>query len=215
MRMEAYMLNRLLPLSAGLMLAACAAGPVKTLLPPQPLAEVLRSGGKVIYMRHTTADKGQDVRGPGAWWKPCGEGHRMLSEKGRADAVRIGESIRRLAIPVTELRCSEYCRAVETARLLGLGDPIPDSRLNYWHVWHSIDPKNWKKRVLRGMKELLSIRPEHGNLMFVSHKHDYPDPPHPVLGDLQDGECAVFAPNGRGKFALLGRIRIEDWDMMK
>ena len=91
-------------------------------------------------MRHMTADVGRDVQGSGEWWKKCGEGHRMLSDKGRADAVQVGEAIRRLRIPISEVYCSEYCRAVETARLLSLGDPKTDARLNGWPVWKAVDP---------------------------------------------------------------------------
>src|SRR5512135_1953015 len=113
-----------------LTLAGCATSPVSEPSSLLSTVQTLRAGGNVIYMRHVTADVGRDVQGPGEWWKKCGEGHRMLSDKGRADAVQVGEAIRRLRIPISKVYCSEYCRAVETARLLSLGEPETDARLN-------------------------------------------------------------------------------------
>ena len=194
-----------------LALVGCATGPTQTPSSSSSLLEALRAGGNVIYMRHVTADVGNDVQGAGEWWKRCGEGHRMLSDKGRSDAIRVGEAIRRLRIPISEVRCSEYCRAVETARLLSLGDPKPDARLNGWPVWKAVDPEHGMQRLSQGTRELLAVRPVQGNVLLVSHKQDIPDPADPVLADLNDGECAVFSPYGRGGFALRGRIKVEDW----
>ena len=163
------------------------------------LVEALRAGGNVIYMRHVTADVGRDVQGAGEWWKKCGEGHRMLSDKGRADAVQVGEAIRRLRIPISEVYCSEYCRAVETARLLSLGDPKTDARLNGWPAWKAVDPERGLQRLSQGTRDLLAARPAQGNVLLVSHKQDFSDPTDPVLADLKDGECAVFTPDGRGR----------------
>ena len=85
-----------------LTLGGCATGPTYPPSALPSLMETLRAGGNVIYMRHVTADIGRDVQGPGEWWKKCGEGHRMLSDKGRADAVQVGEAIRRLRIPISQ-----------------------------------------------------------------------------------------------------------------
>ena len=139
----------------------------------------------------------------------------MLSDKGRADAVQVGEAIRRLRIPIAQVRCSEYCRAVETARLLSLGDSRTDARLNGWPVWKAMDPERGLQRLSQGTKDLLALRPAQGNVLLVSHKQDFSDPADPVLADLKDGECAVFTPDGRGGFALRGRIKVEDWPALK
>jgi len=179
------------------------------------LVELLRGGGYVIYMRHMNADAGRDVTGSGEWWKKCGEGHRMLSEKGRAEAVQTGRAIRRLGIPISEIRSSEYCRAVETARLLALGDPKTDARLNGWPAWKDVDPEHGLDHLAEGTRTLLAARPVRGNVLLVSHKQDFPNPADPVLADLGDGESAVFAPDDRGGFALVGRIKPEDWAKME
>jgi len=191
--------------------AGCATGPMH---PPSSLpllVEALRIGGNVIYMRHTTADVGRDVQGADDWWKKCGEGHRMLSDKGRADAAQIGETIRRFGFPISEVRCSEYCRAVETARLLSLGALKTDPRLNGWPAWKAVDPERGLQRLAQGTRALLAAPPAQENVLLLSHKQDFPRSTDPVLADLKDGECAVFTPDARGGFVLRGRIKAEDW----
>ncbi len=195
--------------------AGCATGPTRPPSSLPSLVEMLRAGGYVIYMRHMNADVGRDVPGDGEWWKKCGEGHRMLSDRGRAEAARIGEAIRQLGIPISEVRTSEYCRAVETARLLGLGDPRTDARLNGWPAWKTVDPERGLERLAGGTKALLAARPVQGNVLLISHKQDFPHPATPVLADLEDGESAVFAPDGRGGFVLRGRIKPKDWAQME
>ena len=138
----------------------------------------------------------------------------MLSDKGRADAVLVGKAIRRLHIPIADIKCSEYCRAVETARLLSLGDPKIDARLNGWSAWKAVDPERGLQRLSQSTRDLLAARPAQGNVLLVSHKQDFPDPTAPVLADLKDGECAVFTPDGRGGFALRARIKVEDWPVL-
>jgi broad specificity phosphatase PhoE len=196
-------------------LAGCATSPQSAPSFWPSLVETLRAGGNVIYLRHVTADVGRDAQGPGEWWKNCGEGHRMLSDKGRADAVHIGEAIRRLVIPIDQVYSSEYCRAMETARLLSRGDPKTDARLNGWPAWKAVDPDRGLQRLSQGTRELLAAQPAQGNVLLVSHKQDCSDPAASVLADLQDGECAVFTPNGRGGFELRGRIKVEDWANLK
>jgi phosphohistidine phosphatase SixA len=162
-------------------------------------------------MRHPEADVGLDKPRAGAWWKECGEGHRMLSDKGRADAVLVGKAIRRLGVPISEVRSSEYCRAVEAARLLGLGEPRTDARLNHWQARVTGDPETAFKILAQETKAILSARPAKGNVLLVSHKQEFKGPADPALAVLQDGECAVFTPDGRGGFALRGQVKVEDW----
>ncbi len=207
-------------LVAGLLLGSLAlAGSATGSAQPSPstasLAEMLRAGGNVIYLRHMNADVGNDVPGPGEWWKKCGEGHRMLSDRGRSDAVKVGEAIRGLGLPISEVRCSEYCRAVETARLLALGEPKTDARLNGWPAWKTVDPEHGLERLAQGTRALLASPPSRGNVLLVSHRQEIPNLPDPVIADLKDGECAVFTPDGRGGFELRGRIKVEDWALLK
>ena len=77
------------------------------------------------------------------------------------------------------------------------------------------DPEHGLQRLSQGTRDLLAVRPAQGNVLLVSHMQDIPDPADPVLADLQDGECAVFTPDGHGGFTLRGRIPFEEWAALK
>jgi hypothetical protein len=78
-----------------------------------------------------------------------------------------------------------------------------------------MDPQKGLKRLAQGTRELLSTRPERGNVLLVSHKQDFYGSVDPVLDDIQEGECVVFLPKGGGRFEILGRIKLSDWEKMK
>src|ERR1700704_407512 len=82
--------------------------------------DALRQGGHVIVFRHgaTFSDQADtDPLNPANVAK-----QRQLNDEGRALAKSIGESMRKLRIPVGQVQTSMFQRAVETGTLLGFGD---------------------------------------------------------------------------------------------
>ncbi len=82
------------------------------------LWQALRSGGHVALMRHALA--------PGTGDPPQFElgdctTQRNLSAAGRAQAARIGERFRANGIRSARIFSSQWCRCIDTARLLNLG----------------------------------------------------------------------------------------------
>src|SRR5450631_1969530 len=95
---------------------ACAAESPPATLSGPALLTALRAGGLIIYFRHTSTDFGQnDDQMTG--YEDCAR-QRNLTDQGRAEAKRIGESIKRLAIPVGDVLASPFCRTKETATLI-------------------------------------------------------------------------------------------------
>jgi hypothetical protein len=165
----------------------------------------LRTGGYVIYMRHMTADVGRDVPGAGEWWKKCGEGHRMLSDKGRAEAVHIGEAIRRCRFPISEVRSSEYCRTIKPRAFLPRA-PRADARLNGWPAWKAVDPeRGLKPRLAQGTRELLAAA-QIGNGACLAQAGL---PSADLLADLKDGDLPCLLQMA-GAGSCSARIRVED-----
>ena len=106
-------------LGAGLALAApaVATGPVvASALDP---VVALRRGGYVILMRHATTVPGTGDP-PGFDPTDCAT-QRNLSDAGRAEAVAWGRFFAEHRIPVGHVAASAWCRARETAELVGLG----------------------------------------------------------------------------------------------
>ena len=91
------------------------------------LWRALRSGEAVALLRHAEAPGVGDP--PGFRLDDCST-QRNLSMAGRAQAVATGELFRANGIAATRVYSSEWCRCLETARLLRLGEVIPLEQLN-------------------------------------------------------------------------------------
>lgn len=89
------------------------------------LWEVLKTSSGVAVMRHAIAPGTGDP--PGFRLEDCST-QRNLSEEGRDQGRRIGERFREQGILEMAVYSSQWCRCLETARLLGLGDvtELPD-----------------------------------------------------------------------------------------
>ena len=86
----------------------------------QALIAALRDGGNVIVLRHGAPHAEQADAKP---FDPSDIVHqRLLNDQGRLTAKVMGEALNSLEVAVSEVRSSQYNRAVETATLLDLGE---------------------------------------------------------------------------------------------
>jgi phosphohistidine phosphatase SixA len=103
-------------------------------LPPQAHASeavwaLLKQSGHHVLLRHANAPGiGEDP--PGIDLKNCAL-QRNLDNTGRSQARAIGDAFRRHGIAQARLVSSQFCRALETARLLRLGPVEQLAALNY------------------------------------------------------------------------------------
>lgn len=99
------------------LLGACLAVPAlaqgHAFIPEASLLPMLRAGGLNLYIRHAITDRSQMDTGR----RGDRAGQRNLSEAGRQQAIRLGQAIRALNIPVDEVLTSEVFRALDTAEL--------------------------------------------------------------------------------------------------
>jgi hypothetical protein len=178
-------------------LAALAADP--------QLAEDLRKGGYVLYIRHTSTDFSKDDARMSSF-EDCAN-QRPLTDKGRDEARAIAGQIKRLSIPIDKVYASPFCRTVETAMLaFGKAEKMREARGG---PVRSDDPKRYD-----GLKTLLSTPPAPGQNNVVS---SHGNPFFALFGApyLAEGEMAVVKPQGNAGFALTARIRLEDWPALK
>ena len=86
--------------------------------------------GNVIFLRHAFAP-GMDANGEPAKFKidDCST-QRNLDSTGRKQATIIGEKFSETGIKFGAIYSSQWCRCLETARLLDLGEVFPDASLN-------------------------------------------------------------------------------------
>jgi len=198
--------GHLLLLLSGFALAQSTPPPAPT--PPLPvidpakalegaaLLDALHGGGYVLYMRHGRQGGPQDE-------VPCSRPN--LIAEGVEQAKKVGEALHALNIPVGVVRASRFCRAIETARLLGFGEPQVTADLNF-AVGDS--PLHAARR-----KRLAEDPPAGTNVILVSHGHAGPNDADKV--QLELAEIIAYRPDGHGASEPVARIRLEDWGRLR
>ena len=180
-------------------------------LADQALMAQLRSGGLVLYMRHSTSDSTRPDRAPTVDLTDCST-QRPLSDDGRKQASTLGQNLLRARIPVGEVIHSPYCRARETAQLAFAGQPelLQQEPLL---AYSANLPSEQKKPLLAAVRELLSRPVAPGsNRVIIAHA--------PNLADLMgyfvkpEGTFAVFRPLGASQFEYLGSIPPPLWSTL-
>jgi broad specificity phosphatase PhoE len=178
--------------------------------PPVDLIDGMRLGGHVIVLRHgaTTLDITKDgMSNPG---KPGIE--RQLSDSGRAQAIAIGEGLRKLGIRVGPVMTSPLQRAVDTATLLGLGE----IRINPDLAEISNATSRFEnERRGNALRKLVGSRAGPDNLVIVTHKPNLIEAFGSSLADMREGEAAVFEPDATGDgYRVVARFQANDWGLL-
>lgn len=174
----------------------------------QALIKALQQGGYNLYFRHEATDWSQydNVRERDDWLSCDGSRMRQLSEAGRQRAKRTGEAMRQLNIPVNEVLASPYCRTMETARQLNMGDVrATDEVMNL----RSASYFGGRDAIVTSARTLLASFPKPGgNRVVVAHGNVAREatPVYPV-----EGEAVIFKPDGQGGFITVGRIPPDLW----
>ncbi len=122
----------------------------------------LRAGGHVALMRHADAPGGVGDP-PGFRVEDCAT-QRNLSEKGRADAERIGSQLRGERIAFEKILSSPWCRCIDTARLLNLG--TVETEATFGNV---VVLKDQRQTLTTGARALIAQWKAGGNLLVVTH----------------------------------------------
>jgi phosphohistidine phosphatase SixA len=171
---------------------------------PSELLSELRKGGYIFYFRHAATDMSQNDRSMRSY-EDC-SGQRNLTDKGRADARRVGAAIKHLAIPVGAVLASPFCRTVETAQIaFGRAEKTQQVRGG-----PAVPADSDRYAPLREL--LVTAVAKGANLAVVSHANPF----YSVAGPpyLGEGEAAVIRPLG-SSFEVFARIRVEDWETLQ
>ena len=129
---------------------------------------------------------------------------RNLTDRGRAEAQRIGSAIKRLAIPIDDVMASPFCRTMETARLI-FGRATATAAVRGGPA-RAESPERYAE-----LRKLLSTpRPVGANLAIVSHGNPFAN----VVGPpyLAEGEAAVIRPLEAAASSSSRRIPKDGWD---
>jgi len=157
-----------------------------------PLA-ALRQGTAVALIRHATAPGAGD---PANFRLGDCTTQRNRSEDGRSEARALGERLREAGIDEAQVYSSQWCRCLETAELMGLGEVEPLPILNSFFGDRSRGPGQ-TEALRRRIAEADDGPPR----IFVTHQVNIS-----ALADVsaRSGEVIVVSVEDPGR--VLGRL---------
>lgn len=153
----------------------------------------------MVLIRHTITTPGAGDP-PGMRLDDCST-QRDLTDEGRRHARRIGEEWRGRGIAVERVLSSPWCRCLETARLaFGKAETSPALSNLYGRGEN-------RERQVREMRAVVGERRAGANLVLVSHGVT-------ILAltgvSPATGEMVIVTPQSGGRFALAGRLAVEE-----
>jgi phosphohistidine phosphatase SixA len=166
----------------------------------------LRDGGHVIIFRHGATYRDQADTDPLNFNNVAQQ--RQLNEQGRQLARSIGDAMRKLKIPVSQVHTSMFNRAIETGKLLGFGEVA--SSPDFTEGGLVVTPIENDRRAAVMRKVAATVPPAGGNVVIVSHKPNILDAFGKDWFDVREGEASVFKPDGNG-YKLVARMQADEW----
>lgn len=176
-------------------------------LADKQIVAALRRGGLTVFFRHANTDATTADTDTAHLENLAAQ--RALTDKGRAQAIALGQALRALRVPVGPVLASRYGRTLEMAKLAGLDSAEPNLEAT---EAQNTPPVETQRRAA-ALRQLLATAPEAGkNRIILSHRPVLQEAAGKEFGDLAEGEAAVFQPLGADGFRLIARIKpIEKW----
>lgn len=160
--------------------------------------KTLRAGGHIALMRHADAPGGFGDP-PGFRVEDCAT-QRNLSEKGRADAARIGARLKREGIAFEKILSSPWCRCIDTAKLLDLG--AVETAATFGNV---VVLRDQRETLTAGARALIAKWNGPSNLLIVTHGANILalTGVSPASGEI------VIVKSGSGRAEPVGRLLLD------
>jgi phosphohistidine phosphatase SixA len=172
------------------------------------LVAALRKGGYVMVLRHTSSPRETPTKQTA---NPDNvKLERQLDEMGREGATAMGNALRSLRIPIGDVLSSPTYRTQETVKYAKLGNPDLHAELgDRGQSMQGVSESDgaW-------LREQSGKVPKTGNTVIVTHMPNI-SRAFPQVTGVSDGETLIFRPDGKGGSVLTGRIRIEQWPLLK
>lgn len=156
----------------------------------------LTAGGTIIMLRHSTAPGTGDPRG---FDLDDITTQRNLSDQGRAQAKDLGAHLRNAGLGTAPVFSSAWWRCLETAELLGLGEPEVFGGLNSFFGRPSA-----RDEILQELRSFFESLPTDGDpVVLVTHQVNITA----VTGAVPASGCGVvLRANGTGSPDVIATI---------
>lgn len=159
----------------------------------------LTEGGHVLMVRHALAPGTGDP--PEFRLGDCAT-QRNLDERGRAQARAIGDWLRARGVTSSDVYSSQWCRCLETARLMAIGQVSELPALNSFYELPQTREPN-----LRALREFLASRPAQGPpTILVTHQVTIAA----ITGaGVSSGEGVLIELEGGDRYTVRARLRFD------
>jgi phosphohistidine phosphatase SixA len=156
-----------------------------------------RDPGIVTLLRHARAPGTGDP--PGFRLDECST-QRNLSEQGRREARRLGDVLRSVGVKDAAVYSSQWCRCLETARLLGVGAVVQAPWLNSFFAGRGDEDAATQALSLAVLRKIDSRRPT----FFITHQVNITA----LTGIVPaEGEAVFVRATAAGTVEVMGRAR--------
>ena len=158
---------------------------------------LLQRPGAIAMMRHALAPGGGD---PSGFVVDDCTTQRNLSERGREQARRIGAALRDRGIAFDAVLSSQWCRCLDTASEMAMGDVKEFTPLNSFFGNRADGPAQTE-----ALRDHLATRPD-DRLLLVTHQVNIT-----ALTDVfpSSGEIVVIDVSPNGAVEVLGTILVD------
>jgi phosphohistidine phosphatase SixA len=163
-------------------------------------AQMREGTGYVVLLRHAITTPG--TGDPDNFVLTDCSTQRNLSDEGRAQSVQIGDAFRRRGIPIAQVLSSQYCRCVDTARLMNAGEVVEAPMLNSFFEDRSTEPA----QTAQVREAILAHRGQAGVVVMVTHMVNITA----ISGVVpRMGGAVVMRTNANDELEVAGELR--DW----
>ena len=167
----------------------------------------IKQGGYVIVFRHGATNRDQADTDPLNYGNVSKQ--RLLSVQGKKQAKLIGESWKKMGIPLGKTYTSKFDRAIETGRLIS-GNSVT-SVVDLTEGGLVVTPIENDRRA-KSLQKMAATMPAAGtNTLIVTHKPNIIDAFGKNWFEVKEGESSVFKPDSSGKLILIVRIQASEW----
>jgi phosphohistidine phosphatase SixA len=157
-----------------------------------------RDPGIVTLLRHARAPGTGD---PAGFTLGDCSTQRNLSERGRSEARRLGDVLRMVGVKDADVHSSQWCRCLETARLLDVGPVIEDPWLNSFFAGRGDEDAATQALRLAVLSKIDSRRPT----FFVTHQVNITA----LTGIVPaEGEAVFVRATAAGTIEVVGRASV-------
>ena len=179
-----------------IIIVGLAASAEQSIAADDPLWDALKKGNLIILMRNNAVDEG--LGDPKGYKVGDCATQLNLTDKGRAEAKKIGEEFKKRKIPIKQVLTSAFCRTKETAQLAF-------GKADIWEPLNSFyDKPDRKAEQTRLLHQRMESPPNDGtNLILVTHGYNIvsatglnPDP----------GDMLIISPAFRVGYKVIGEL---------